>query len=184
MRGVDVAAAAAKIALVCAMTLVFQEASSQQSRQHLQRVGDIAFGTSFADARENSDALIGIGYATWDRRVLKTLGQTRVTLFGTAFNLTYVFGRDDRLTRVFGSVMRVMVFDKSACLEKGADLYAATVREFGSPDADKPMLSGRAWRFDFADGRSIRLRYYFGGILDTCSIMLDSTTPEGRDDHV
>ena len=169
--------------LICAMALHSFDAAAQQLRQRLQRVGDIAFGIPFDDAREASDALAGVGFMTGDRRVLKTLAQTKVALFDTAFNLTYVFGAGDRLTRVFGSVVRAMDMDKKACLENGAKVFAASVRQYGSPDSDKSGQYERVWRFNFADGRWIRLRYYFGGVLNACNIIVDSVTPEGQNDH-
>ncbi len=104
-------------------------------------------------------------------------------MFDTAFNLTYVFGVGDRLTRVFGSVVNVLDLDKKACLTHGANLFAASVRQYGNPDIDKSGQDKREWRFNFADGRWIRLRYYFGGVLDKCSILLDSVTPEGQNDR-
>jgi hypothetical protein len=169
--------------LIFAFALHSFEAFAQQSRQRLQRVGDIAFGLAFEDARETADAIVGVSYTTGDRRVLKTLAQTRVALFDSAFNLTYVFGTDDRLTRVFGSVVRAMDLDKKTCVENGAKVFAASVRQYGSPDVDKSGRYEREWRFKFADGRWIRLRYYFGGVLNACNIILDSVTPEGQNDH-
>ena len=177
------ALAANGLLLVSALVLLSFDAVAQQSRQRLQRVGDIAFGIPFDDARETSDALVGVRFTTGDRRALKTLAQTKVALFETAFNLTYVFGTGDRLTRVFGSVVRAMDMDKKACLENGANLFAASVRQYGSPDSDRSGQYEREWRFNFADGRWIRLRYYFGGVLGACNIVVDSVTPEGKNDH-
>lgn len=174
--------ACALLPLFAAMLYPF-DAFSQQSRQRLQRVGDIAFGASFDDARETADARVGLPYATGDRRTLKTLAQTRVALFDTAFNLTYVFGYGDRLTRVFGSMVRSMDLDKQECLSSGANVFAATVREYGSPDSSRAGHLEREWRFNFADGRWIRLRYYFGGVLSACNIIVESSTPEGQNDH-
>jgi hypothetical protein len=171
------------LTIVFALGLTALDLAAQQSRQRLQRVGDIAFGTAYEDARETSDARVGVGYTTGDKRVLKTLGQTKVALFDTAFNLTYVFGTGDRLTRVFGSVVRAMDQDKKTCLGNGANLFAATVRNFGSPDVDLVGQDAREWRFNFSDGRWIRFRYYFGGVLNACNIILDSVTPEGLNDH-
>src|SRR5262245_25189983 len=159
------------------------DGSAQPHRQKLQRVGDIAFGVSFEDARGTADAQIGVAFATGDRRRLKTLAQTKVALFDAAFNLTYVFGDGDRLTRVFGSVVRAMDFGRDACLANGANLFAASVRQYGSPDLDRSGQFEREWRFNFADGRWIRLRYYFGGILNACNIIVESSTPEGQKDH-
>ena len=169
--------------LISALALFSFDAVAQQSRQKLQRVGDIAFGIPFEDARETADALAGVKFTTGDHRVLKTLAQTNVAMFDAAFNLTYVFGADDRLTRVFGSVVRAMDLNKSACLEIGAKVFAASVRQYGSPDSDRSRQYEREWRFNFADGRSIRLRYYFGGVLNACNIIVDSVTPEGRNDR-
>lgn len=171
------------LGLVLLTALAASDSVAQQSRQRLQRVGDIAFGVSFEDARETADARVGLPYATGDRRNLKTLAQTNVALFDTAFNLTYVFGAGDRLTRVFGSVVRAMDFDKGACLANGANLFAATVRQYGSPDSDRYGQVEREWRFKFSDGRWIRLRYYFGGVLNACNIVVESSTPEGQNDH-
>ena len=172
--------------LVLTFTPAFtvRDAIAQQSRQRLERVGEIGFGTLFEDARIGSDVLVGLSYTTGDRRVLRTLAQTKNALFGTSFNLTYVFGAGDRLTRVFGSVANALDLDKGTCLTKGADLFAASVLQYGSPDLDKSGQDEREWRFDFADGRWIRLKYYFGGILGRCGIILDSVTPEGRKDRV
>jgi len=159
------------------------DAAAQQARQRLVRIGDIAFGTPFEDARETADARVGLPYATGDRRSLKTLAQTKVALFDTAFNLTYVFGNEDRLTRVFGSVVRAMDLDKPTCVASGANLFATTVRQYGSPDVDRRGQFEREWRFNFADGRWIRLRYYFGGVLNACNIVIESVTPEGQNDR-
>jgi hypothetical protein len=178
-----VALIAGRLLTCFALVLFCFDAAAQQSRQRLIRVGEIAFGTPFDDARESSDTFVGNGYVTGDRRVLKTLAQTKVAMFGTAFNLTYVFGTGNRLTRVFGSVVRTMDRDKKACGASGADLFAATVHQYGSPDVDRRAENGREWRFDFADGRWIRFRYYFGGVLGACNIILDSVTPEGKNDR-
>jgi hypothetical protein len=166
-----------------ALVLSAFDGAAEQSRQRLIRVGDIAFGTSFDDARETADARVGNHYATGDKRLLKTLAQTKVAVFGTSFNLTYVFGTGDRLTRVFGSVVRSLDKDKKNCLASGADVFAATVHQYGSPDFDRRIDDGREWRFNFADGRWVRFRYYFGGVLGACNIVLDSATPEGQNDR-
>ena len=170
-------------ALLFAMALPMSDALAQQSRQRLERVGEIGFGTGFEDARSSSDALVGLSYSTGDRRVLKTLAQTKVALFGTSFNLTYVFGTGERLTRVFGSVANVLDLDKKTCLTRGANLFAESVWQYGSPDIDRSGQDEREWRFNFGDGRWIRLRYYFGGVLGRCGIVLDSVTPEGHNDR-
>jgi hypothetical protein len=178
-----------RVALTCTPVLFLVIALSicdvlaQQLRQRLDRVGEIGFGTHFEDARIGSDALVGLSYTTGDRRVLKTLAQTKVALFGTSFNLTYVFGTGERLTRVFGSIANALDFDKKTCLAHGADLYAASVRQYGSPDSDRRGPDEREWRFSFSDGRWIRLKYYFGGVLGKCGIVLDSVTPEGQNDR-
>jgi hypothetical protein len=170
-------------ALVFVLAFPICDALGQQSRQKLERVGEIGFGTDFEDARTSSDALVGLSYATGDRRALKTLAQTKVALFGTSFNLTYVFGAGERLTRVFGSIANALDFDKKTCLAHGADLFAASVRQYGSPDSDRRGADEREWRFSFSDGRWIRLKYYFGGVLGKCGIVLDSVTPEGQNDR-
>src|SRR5712691_1765991 len=179
----SVIAAANGLLFVVAFALPALDAIAQPSRQRLGRVGDIAFGTSFEDAKIASDAFAGLPYTTGDRRVLKTLAQHKVAVFDTAFNLTYVFGQDDRLTRVFGSYPNMLNLDKKACAANAADLFAASVRQYGSPDIDKSESDGREWRFNFADGRWIRFKYVFGGVLDKGSITLDSMTPEGRNDR-
>lgn len=170
-------------ALIFALVLPNYGALAQQPRHKLERVGEIGFGTHFEDARSGSDALVGLPYATGDRRALKTLAQTKVSLFGTSFNLTYVFGTGERLTRVFGSVAHALDMDKKTCLAHGANLFAASVRQYGSPDVDRSGQDGREWRFNFGDGRWIRLRYYFGGVLGKCGIVIDSVTPEGQNDR-
>jgi hypothetical protein len=170
-------------ALFFALALPVSDALAQQSRQKLERVGEIGFGTDFEDARSSSDALVGLSYATGDRRALKTLAQTKVALLGTSFNLTYVFGTGERLTRVFGSVANALNLDQKSCLAQGADLFAASVRQYGSPDVDRKGQYEREWRFNFGDGRWIRLRYYFGGVLGKCGIVIDSVTPEGQNDR-
>ena len=170
-------------ALFFTLAFPLTDVAAQQSRQRLERVGEIGFGTYFEDARTGSDALVGLSYTTGDRRALKTLGQTKVALFGTSFNLTYVFGTGERLTRVFGSVANALDLDKKTCLARGADLFAASVRQYGSPDLDRSGQNEREWRFNFADGRSIRLRYYYGGVLGKCGIVIDSVTPEGQNDR-
>jgi hypothetical protein len=170
-------------ALLFALALPVCDALAQQSRQRLERVGEIGFGTDFEDARSSSDALVGLSYSTGDRRVLKTLAQTKVALFGTSFNLTYLFGTGERLTRVFGSVANVLDLDKKTCLTRGAHLFAESVRQYGSPDIDRSGQDEREWRFNFGDGRWIRLRYYFGGVLGRCGIVIDSVTPEGQNDR-
>src|SRR5262249_29651746 len=106
---------------VCATFLVAAllfslNALGQQPRQRLVRVGDIAFGVTFQNARETSDANVGLAVATGDHRQLKTLAQTNVGLLGIPFNLTYVFGGEERLTRVFGSHVRAMDLSRTACL--------------------------------------------------------------------
>jgi hypothetical protein len=171
------------VLVIFASVLFAFDALSQQSRQRLQRVGDIAFGVSFDDARETADARVGLPVATGDRRMLKTLAQTRVALFDATFNLTYVFGDGNRLTRVFGSMARAMDLDRQGCVANGASLFASTVRLYGSPDVDRSGQSEREWRFNFADGRWIRLKYYFGGVLGACNIVVESSTPEGKNDH-
>ena len=181
-RSVSIAAATGLFA-VSAIALSALDASAQQSRQRLARVGDIAFALPFEDARSSADAFDGLPYTTRDKRVLKTLTQTKIAMFGAPFNLTYVFGADDRLTRVFGSFANVMELDRKTCLSHGANVFAASVRQYGNPDADKSEQDGREWRFNFADGRWIRLRYYFGGIVGKCNILLDSVTPEGQNDR-
>jgi hypothetical protein len=153
------------------------------ARQRLGRIGDIAFGTSFDDAKSASDVLAGLPYTTGDRRVLRTLTQHKASAFDTTFNFTYVFGEGDRLTLVFGSHPSMLNLDRKTCAAVGADLFAASVRQFGSPDHDRNERDGREWRFDFADGRWLKLRYMFGGVLDRCSITLDSVTPEGKNDR-
>jgi hypothetical protein len=183
MGRVGVIALTYMLAMLFALALPVCDALAQQSRQRLERVGEIGFGTDFEDARSSSDALIGLSYTTGDRRVLRTLAQTKVALFGTSFNLTYVFGTGERLTRVFGSVANVLDLDKKTCLARGADLFAASVRQYGSPDVDRSGQDEREWRFNFGDGRWIRLRYYFGGVLGRCGIVLDSVTPEGQNDR-
>jgi len=159
------------------------KAGAQQSRQRLPRVGDIGFGISYDDARETADARVGIPYTTGDKRSLRTLAQTKVPLFDTSFNLTYVFGSGERLTRVFGSVVRAMDMDRKTCVTQGSNLFATTVRLYGSPDIDRNGQFEREWRFNFADGRWIRLHYYFGGVLNACNIIVESSTPEGQNDH-
>jgi len=180
MRRQGIALVVLGLVVFCGFTL---DSFAQQPRQKLQRIGDIAFGVSFDDARETSDAAIGVPFATGDRRRLKTLAQTKVALFDTSFNLTYIFGDGDRLTRVFGSVVRAMDLNRTACLANGASLFAASVRQYGSPDSDRNGQLEREWRFNFADGRWIRLRYYFGGVLNACNIIVESSTPEGQNDH-
>ncbi len=171
------------LAFVFAFMLPVCDALAQQSRQKLERVGEIGFGTNFEDARTGSDALVGLSYATGDRRALKTLAQTKVSLFGNSFNLTYVFGTGERLTRVFGSVAHALDLDKKTCLAQGANVFAASVRQYGSPDVDRSGQDDREWRFNFGDGRWIRLRYYYGGVLGKCGIVIDSVTPEGQNDR-
>ena len=183
MGRVGVIALTCTLALFFALALPMCDALSQQSRQHLERVGEIGFGTDFEDARTSSDALVGLPYATGDRRALRTLAQTKVALFGASFNLTYVFGSGERLTRVFGSVANVLDLDKKACLVQGANVFATSVRQYGSPDVDRSGSDEREWRFNFADGRWIRLRYFFGGVLGKCGIVIDSVTPEGQNDR-
>ena len=170
-------------ALFFTLALPVCDAHAQQSRQRLERVGEIGFGTYFEDARNGSDALVGLSYTTGDRRALRTLAQTKVALLGSAFNLTYVFGSGERLTRVFGSVANALDLDRKSCLARGADLFAASVRQYGSPDFDRGGQDEREWRFNFGDGRWIRLKYYFGGVLGKCGIVLDSVTPEGQNDR-
>ena len=183
IRCVSVTALRGVSLLFLVAVLPLCDAVAQQSRQRLERVGEIGFGTFFEDARNGSDALVGLSYTTGDRRVLRTLAQTRVALFGSSFNLTYVFGAGERLTRVFGSMANALELDKKACLTRGADLFAASVRQYGSPDLDKRGQDEREWHFNFADGRWIRLKYYYGGVLGKCGIVLDSVTPEGHNDR-
>jgi len=158
-------------------------AAAQQPRGRLVRIGDIAFGALFEDARESSDASVGLRIATGDRRELKTLAQTNVALFGAAFNLTYVFGDQDRLTRVFGSHVRAMDLSRGDCRARGADLFAASVHEFGAPDIDRSQESGREWQFAFSDRRALRFKFQFGGVLQSCSIIVEAFTAEGRNDR-
>lgn len=183
MSRVGIVALSYSLAVFLALAFPLCDALAQQSRQKLERVGEIGFGMNFEDARSSSDALVGLSYATGDRRALKTLAQTKVALFGTSFNLTYVFGTGERLTRVFGSVTHALDLDKTNCIAQGANVFAASVRQYGSPDIDRKAQDGREWRFNFGDGRWIRLRYYFGGVLGKCGIVIDSVTPEGQNDR-
>jgi hypothetical protein len=176
-------AAANALLIVAAFALSAFDTFAAPARQRLGRVGDIAFGTSFDDAKSASDVLAGLPYTTGDHRVLKTLTQHKASVFDATFNLTYVFGENERLTRVFGSHSGMLSLDRKTCAALGSDLFAASVRQFGSPDYDRTERDGREWRFDFADGRWIKLRYMFGGVLDRCSITLDSVTPEGKHDR-
>jgi hypothetical protein len=183
MRRNHVIAAAHGLLIILALAIAALDAFAEPLRQRLGRVGDIAFGTTYEDAKIGSEALDGLAYITGDRRVLKTLTQHKTTVFDTTFNLTYVFGQDDRLTRVFGSHPNMLTLDRNACAAHSADLFAASVRQYGSPDLDKSERDSREWRFNFADGRWIKLKFVFGGILDKCSITLDSTTPDGQSDR-
>src|SRR5262245_7371649 len=139
-RSRSVAAAAGLLVFLSTASL---DAIAQQTRQRLTRVGDIAFHLPYDEARSSADAFDGMPYTTRDKRMLKTLTQGKVAMFGAPFNLTYVFGKDDKLTRVFGSFANAIEMDRKSCLLHGGNLFAASVRQYGSPDSDRGEQDGR-----------------------------------------
>ena len=153
--------------------------SAQQTRDKLDGVAGLSFGSSLEDAEKRPGMKRERGQLT-DGRDVNVL-TSLVPLFGIQFSAAFVFGDADRLSRVNFNTFYYVGFQ---CVQFGKPVFAQLVAAHGQPDRD--VIDKRLVRqlvMTFKDGGEIRASYHSHPTAN-CKLGISYASAQGRKSNV